>query len=318
MTTTGGIDVPLPVRRKAEAVGDAGLRWLRDLTQTVAELADEWQIAVGPPMQGGSGGYVAAVTMSDGTEAVLKLAIPEGLVGQGDFGREIATLEQGSPDCYVGLLRTDDVRRAVLLERLGRPLSDLGWSVEVQIDVIADALRRGWQPVNVDAIGRTGEQQANFLVEFVERHWRDLGEPCSRSTMDAATRAAARRGAACDPSTAVLIHGDAHPANVLEHHGVSVGAPRFKLIDPDGMISEPAHDLAIPLRGWSTELLMGDPAALGRAWCARMGAAADVDPEAIWEWALVERVSTGLFLLSLGDQRGEDFLRVADAWAVTT
>lgn len=87
MSDTGRIDVPLSVRRKAEAVGDACIGWLRDLTETVADIADEWQIAVGPPMLGGSRGYVATALMADGTETVLKLAIPEGLVGQGEFAR---------------------------------------------------------------------------------------------------------------------------------------------------------------------------------------------------------------------------------------
>ena len=114
----------------------------------------------------------------------------------------------------------------------------------------------------------------------------------------------------------MLIHGDAHPANVLEDprdHG-SPGA--FKLIDPDGMLSEPAHDLAIPLRDWTDELLAGDDVVTtGLAWCARLGARAGAPARAIWEWAFVERVSTGLFLMQLGDPLGERFLHVADLWA---
>jgi hypothetical protein len=31
-------------------------------------------------------------------------------------------------------------------------------------------------------------------------------------------------------------------------------------------------------------------------------------------WAFVERVSTGLFLMQLGDPLGERFLQVADRW----
>ena len=110
----------------------------------------------------------------------------------------------------------------------------------------------------------------------------------------------------------MLIHGDAHPANVLEDPNEP---GRFKLIDPDGMRSEPAHDLAIPLRDWTTELLAGDPVALGLAWCARLGARAGVDPRAIWEWAFLERVSTGLFMLSLHDPAGATLLAVADQWS---
>ncbi|MGZ8765469.1 MAG: hypothetical protein ACXW2C_07250 [Acidimicrobiia bacterium] len=41
---------------------------------------------------------------------------------------------------------------------------------------------------------------------------------------------------------------------------------------------------------------------------------ASVDPRAIWEWAFVERVSTGLFLLQLGDSSGARLLEVATHW----
>ena len=90
---------------------------------------------------------------------------------------------------------------------------------------------------------------------------------------------------------------------------------RFKLIDPEGLISEPAHDLAIPLRGWTRELLDGDALATMTRWCARMGAATDVDPSAIWEWAFVERVSTGLLLMHLRDPSGRELLAVAQRLA---
>ena len=77
------------------------------------------------------------------------------------------------------------------------------------------------------------------------------------------------------------------------------------------MLSEPAHDLAIPLRDWTDELLAGDPKQLALEWCARLGELTDVEPRAIWEWAFIERVSTGLFLVELGDPIGLPFLEVA-------
>ena len=121
------------------------------------------------------------------------------------------------------------------------------------------------------------------------------------------------RESAFDASTAVLIHGDAHPANVLEDPGVR---GRFKLIDPDGMISEPAHDLAIPLRDWTDQLLLEpDSVAVGLRWCAQLGRVGGIDTDPIWEWAFLERVSTGLFLLRLGEAQGQRFLDVADRWS---
>ena len=90
----------------------------------------------------------------------------------------------------------------------------------------------------------------------------------------------------------------------------------MKLIDPDAMESEPAHDLGVMLRDWSSHLLEPgcDAAAQGRAWCHRAAVRADVDEGAVWQWALVERVSTGLYLTRLGDPCGMDLLEVAARW----
>jgi hypothetical protein len=48
-----------------------------------------------------------------------------------------------------------------------------------------------------------------------------------------------------------------------------------------------------------------------------MGAVAGIDPVPIWEWAFVERVSTGLLLHQLGDPLGERYLAVATALSTT-
>jgi streptomycin 6-kinase len=308
------IDVPDAVRRKALAVGPAGERWLRELGQIVADVEAAWGIHVGEVIAGGSGAYVANAVTADGTAAVVKIAIPDGLEGHSPFARELQTLLLGNGHGFVRVLRTDEGRRAMLLERLGRPLSALAWPVESQIDVIAATLRLVWRRVPRTTRVRTGAEQAAFLGQFIGARWEELGRPCPRSTVERAERFTRARQAAFDLETAVLIHGDAHPANVLEDPSDGRVPHRFKLIDPDGMVSEPAHDLAIPLRDWSEELLAADPVETGLGWCARLSDQTGIDGRAIWEWAFVERVSTGLFLLQLGDWHGQRFLDVAAAW----
>jgi streptomycin 6-kinase len=305
------VRVPDAVRRKAEAVGPEGVRWLAELPATIAALELEWDVRVGAPITGGSGGYVAEAVTADHTAAILKLAIPDGLQGQSPFARDVQALRLGAGGSYVRVLRTDAPRRAMLQERLGRSLRALDLAVEDQIDIIAATLQRAWQPVSAAEPLRTGAEQAAWLCEFVHARWEALDHPCPEPVIRRAQEFAANRRDAFDARTAVLIHGDAHPANVLEDPSEP---GRFKLIDPDGMRSEPGHDLAIPLRDWSAELLARDPVGLGRAWCARLGTHAEVDPHAIWEWAFLERVSTGLFMLSLQDPAGAQLLAVAEQW----
>ncbi len=72
----------------------------------------------------------------------------------------------------------------------------------------------------------------------------------------------------------------------------------FKLVDPDGLEAEPEYDLGIIMREDPLDLMVGDPTARAE-WLARR---TGLDPRAIWEWGVVERVSTGLLGTSVGLQ----------------
>ena len=108
----------------------------------------------------------------------------------------------------------------------------------------------------------------------------------------------------------MLVHGDAHGWNTLR-----AGPNEYKLVDPEGLVSERAHDLVVPMRESHAELLAGDALSLGIARAHRLSELTEVPVEPIWQWGSLERVSTGLYCLTLGDEGGRDFLAVADRWA---
>ena len=108
----------------------------------------------------------------------------------------------------------------------------------------------------------------------------------------------------------MLVHGDAHEHNTLED-----GRGAFKLVDPEGLVSEPAHDLAVPMRGLNDELLAGDARRLGLERARFLARMTGVDETAIWQWGFLERVSSGLHIMSLGLSGGDEFLAIADRWA---
>ncbi len=115
---------------------------------------------------------------------------------------------------------------------------------------------------------------------------------------------AASREAAHAPARAVLVHGDVHQWNALE-----AGDGTFKLVDPDGLLAEPELDLGIIMR---EDPLEGDLRARASWLAARTG----LDPVAIWEWGVVERVSTGLLAARVGLQPvGREMLATADRLA---
>ena len=89
------IEIPELVRRKAVALGSEGERWMATLGDSLAAFEDEWGITVGPPFRAGSAAYVVSVTTADGAPAVLKLAMPDGLDGNGKFAQELQAVRHG-------------------------------------------------------------------------------------------------------------------------------------------------------------------------------------------------------------------------------
>lgn len=296
---------------RLQHLGDEGRSWLAGLEQLVTELESEWGCRVGDPVEGGSAAFIANAVDRHGRAAILKVAIPAGGDGYADFEREALVLSLAGGPSYVEVFEVDHQRRVFLLERLGPPLADLGLTIDEQIEILAATVQPSWRHVPEPIELPTGADQARWLGEFIARQWHELGEPCSRQVRNRALEFVENRLAGFDPATAVLIHADAHSSNVLLDTSCAEGQRRFKMIDPEGLISEPAHELAIPLRGWTDELLAGNVVALSLQWCNHMSDVSGVDPIPIWEWAFVERVSTGLLLLHLSDPLGRDFLGVA-------
>ena len=87
----------------------------------------------------------------------------------------------------------------------------------------------------------------------------------------------------------MLVHGDVHEWNALE------AGDGFKLVDPDGLLAEPEYDLGIIMR---EDPLEGDLHERARWLAQRTG----LDEKAVWEWGVVERVSTGLLGTRVGLQ----------------
>ena len=98
----------------------------------------------------------------------------------------------------------------------------------------------------------------------------------------------------------MLVHGDVHQWNALE------AGDAFKLVDPDGLLAEPEYDLGIIMR---EDPLEGDLRKRARRLAERTG----LEAESIWEWGVVERVSTGLLATRVGLQPiGREMLAAAD------
>ncbi len=291
------IDVPPVVRSKAIAVG--ATEWLEDLRAIVAGFEQEWSVVVGRTYADATEAFVAEATLADGTPAVLKLVVPRAA----DAARnEITALRLANGEGCARLLQADAARGALLLERLGVSLHELALPIAQRHEILCSTAARVWRPAP-DCGLPNGAEKGRSLVEFITATWEELDRPCSERAIDDALACAARRIDAHDDERAVLVHGDVHQWNALR------AGDGFRLVDPDGLLADAEYDMGIVMREDPVELLAGDPHERARGLAARVG----LDAAAIWEWGVVERVSTGLLCTRIGLQPvGREMLATAD------
>lgn len=288
------------VYNKALAVG-AG-PWLEGLQSLVEAIEHDWHLRIGRVFPDASEALVVEVTLSDASRAVLKLIVPRDY----DAARhEIAVLRLADGDGCARLLKSDESRGALLLERLGPSLHELGFPLVRRLEILASVAARVWRPAP-DAGLPTGADKGRWLIDYITTMWEELDHPCSERAIDHARACAMRRIDAHDDERAVLVHGDVHEWNALQ------AADGFKLVDPDGLLAEAEYDLGVLMREDPLELLTGDPFERARWLAAR----SRLDATAIWEWGVAERVSTGLVCTRIDLQPiGRQMLAAADAVA---
>jgi streptomycin 6-kinase len=277
------LELPAVVREKALAVGAQA--WVDELPALVRAIEADWDICVGRPYRDSTEAFVAEATCSDGRAVVLKLLVPR---DRDAAAHEATVLRLADGEGCARLLRENVPRGALLLERLGRSLRELGLPLERRHEILVSVVRRIWRPAPGCGLP-TGAEKARRLAEFITTTWDQLDRPCSERAVEHALQCATRRCDAHREETAVLVHGDVHQWNTLQ---ADVG---FKLVDPDGLLAEAEYDLGIIMR---EDPLDGDLRERARRLADRTG----LDRDAIWEWGVVERVSTGLLGTRVGLQ----------------
>lgn len=285
------------MRGKARVRGAGG--WIEELPELIDGLERDWLIRVGDSYPGSTEAVVCQAWLEDGTPAVLKLCVPY----RGDTPeQEIKFLRLVNGEGCAQLIRADEDRGAMLLERLGQPMGE-DVPIERRHDLLCAAAERIWRPAP-EAGFMSGAAKGHWLVDFIKVGWERLDRPCSEQAVDYALECAARRIEAHDDESAVLVHGDLHRWNALD-----AGDGTYKLVDPDGLLAEPEYELSVIMREDPVELMTGDPRDRAR-WLARR---CGLDSTAIWEWGVVERVSTGLVLTEIDLQPvGRQMLAAAD------
>ena len=301
--------VPPLVFGRAKSVGALGEAWLANLDKTVSELEETWHISVGDSLSGGTHALVANAEGEDGKKYVLKIDMPEDLGGE--FANSIAALKIVNGNGYPELYAYDLERKACLLERLGKPINQLGYSVHEQLQIICEVLHKVWSTPFVNEGMTSGKESVVWFRGFLGEAWERLNRPCSRKVIEQAFSYLLAREEAIRPEEFVLLHGDAHGGNTLKE----VSGEGFRLVDPDSIFYEKAYDLGVLMREWVEEYEQ-DPRQAGKERCAFLHRLTGVPEQAIWEWGYLQTVSTAFVALQTGQEKiGKQMLRVAECWA---
>jgi streptomycin 6-kinase len=170
-----------------------------------AAVARDWGLRLGEPYPPGAAGYVVRAELEDGTPVVLKLQHRHR-----EDEQEAGALERWDGDGAVRLLRRDDDRSALLLERCepGTPLSE---GATDPLGVLIELLPRLWK----DATG-----------------FRTLTEEVSWWALDREVGELARELAATQGEL-VLVNQDLHGENVL-----AAQREPWLVIDPKPLAAE--------------------------------------------------------------------------------
>lgn len=198
--------LPEALRRNALAEGDAGRRWISDLDVIVAEVTTALELEVNSAFARSSESLVLEVSQANGNRAVLKLGRP-GV----DLRRETEVCRMANGRILPKVLAHHPEFNALLLEALGRPISELGWSVDAQMRAICRTLETLWHtPTNGTGLVK-GSDRAHGMRKLIDMQSRSLDASSDVATRNRAFDYAAERADAHRDDASVFVHGDAHP-----------------------------------------------------------------------------------------------------------
>lgn len=316
------------LRSHLSGLGPAGARWLDLLPDRLELHRSHWDLRLGNVVSAGPWSVVVEAVQGR-RPVVCKVTTPGS-----QFWQEVALLRVADGRGYVRLLDADEEHGALLMEALGPSVEDdltaasAGLApaeaaavrhAEPVLHLVADTLRLAWQvPLEVaPAVDRTTHRAAQVRSQ-IEQVAHRLGVSGHDVAIERALLYAGQRLDAREPEREVVVHGDPHPGNLLAVPQPREGAETGHVwVDPDGFRCEPEYDLGVVVRE-ANRFLLGeeDPVLLLRGWCAHLAAATDTDAEAIWQWAFIERVWSGLYLADHGrPEEAERFLGAADRLA---
>lgn len=208
--------------------------FLERLPALIRTFEQRWQMTTSAPFAL-SYNYVAPAVLADGSEAVLKLGVPNP-----ELTSEIESLRLYGGQGAARLIDADAERGALLLERVrpGTPLAELEDDDEAT-RVAARVMRNLWRPLPEHNTFPDLRRWTQSLREYAQRYQHAGAVVPGALPPDLVDRAMGQlQDLLAAPLPPVLIHGDFHHWNVL-----AASREPWLAIDPKGVAAEPAFDV---------------------------------------------------------------------------
>ncbi|MCB9009158.1 MAG: phosphotransferase [Ardenticatenaceae bacterium] len=254
-----------------------GAEWLENLPNLLVECERRWGLAIRPSPFTLSYNYVAPATLADGMEIVLKVGVPNR-----ELRTEIAALRLYDGRGCVRLLDTDSDQGILLLERLypGEMLTIVPDDDEAT-RIAAQVMQKLWRPLPAEHNFPSVADWAGGLAELRQEFGGGTG-PFDEKLVD--TAVSLFTDLLTSSKTPVLLHGDLHHYNILS------AANGWQVIDPKGIVGEPAYEVGALLRNPFT---LFDEPDLKRIMARRLEILAEtlgLDRERLRQWSLAQAV----------------------------
>jgi streptomycin 6-kinase len=287
-----------------EAFGQKGAEWLRGLSVLAAECAQRWSLTILPPFASMSYNYVAPAVRADGTDAVLKLGVPNP-----ELLTEIEALRLFDGRGIVRLLDADPERGALLLERLkpGTLLSSVT-DDEQATSIAAQVMQQLWRPVPPEHPFPTVARWAAGLQRLRDRFDGGTG-PFPTTWVERAERLFAELIESMDEP--VLLHGDLHHYNIL-----AAERQPWLALDPKGVVGEAAYEVGALLRNPCSRIL-GEPGVrrISARRLDQLAAELGFDRERLVGWGVAQAVLSAWWVYEDHGHGWEPWIAFADMLA---
>ncbi|WP_420629787.1 aminoglycoside phosphotransferase family protein [Candidatus Leptofilum sp.] len=255
-----------------------GAEWLTHLPNLLAECERRWDLTVQPTNFTLSYNYVAPATLADGTEIVLKVGVPNR-----ELRTEIEALRLYAGRGCVRLLDADPEQGVLLLARLhpGEMLTTLTDDDEAT-RIAALAMQTLWWQLPAEHNFPSVADWGDGLAELREAFGGGTG-PFEGRLVDTAVSLFTDLLASSDEP--VLLHGDLHHYNILS------SSDGWQVIDPKGVVGEPAYEVGALLRN-PIATIFDEPDLKGIT-ARRLDILAEtlsIDRERMRQWSLAQAV----------------------------